>query len=132
MVRLFVAGGPYMFLLTALALVVLVLSAKKLFELFARDERDPQRLSLGVDAILFWGCISAVLGFLGQFTGSYISLMIIRRSPVVDPARVAEGIAVSLISTVFGLTIFMISSLVWFGLRWRLGQLIARSERRLV
>ena len=129
MMRLFIAGGPYMVLLTLLAVVVLVLSVKKTVDLFGRGGRDPERLAHGVDAILFWGCISATVGFLGQFTGGYLSLMVIRRSPIVNPALVAEGIAVALLSTVFGLITLIVSGLIWFGLRCRARKLVAQSAK---
>jgi biopolymer transport protein ExbB/TolQ len=127
MIRLFIAGGPYMILLALLALVVLLLSAKNAIDLFAWRGRDPERLARGLDAILFWGCISAVLGFLGQFSGSYLSLMAIRKAGLVHPGMLAEGIAVSLLSTIFGLAILAVSALLWFGLRCRLNRVAARS-----
>jgi hypothetical protein len=126
MIRAYIAGGPYMHLLALLALVVLVLSIRRTIDLFARRERDPERLALGVDAILFWGCIAAVLGFLGQFTGMYLSLRVIRRAGLIDPALVAEGIAVSLVTTVFGLIILIVSALLWFALRCRLSRIASR------
>jgi biopolymer transport protein ExbB/TolQ len=123
MIRLFVSGGPYMWLLLVLALVVLGLTVKKAIDLFARSGRSRKTQARGLDAILFWGCVSAVLGFLGQFTGIYLSLSIIRSFGVVNPASVAEGIAVSLLTTLFGLMILMFSALAWFGLRCRLKQI---------
>jgi biopolymer transport protein ExbB/TolQ len=119
-----------MFVLGLLAAVVLVLSVKKAIDLFARSGLERERLSRGLDAILFWGSISAVLGFLGQFSGHYKALMIIRSAEIVNPRLVAEGIAVSLITTVFGLGILAISALVWFGLRCRLNSLTSRNEGR--
>jgi biopolymer transport protein ExbB/TolQ len=128
MIRLFVLGGPYMYVLTVLALVVLVLSVKKFIDLFSRTTPEPARLARGLNAILFWGCISAVLGFLGQFSGTYLSLMAIRRAGLVDPALLAKGVAISLITTVFGLMILAVATIVWFGLRCRLNGLVARRE----
>jgi hypothetical protein len=123
MIRLFIEGGPYMVVLTFLALVVLTLSAKKGFDLFLRPGRRRERLARGLDSILFWGCISAVLGFLGQFTGAYLSLQSIRAAGAVNPPLLAKGIAVSLITSVYGLTILGLSTILWFGLRCRLKRL---------
>jgi hypothetical protein len=127
MIRLFLEGGPYMILLALLAVVVLLLSVKWAFKLFFSRGGEPDRGARGVDAILFWGCVSAVLGFLGQFTGAYISLSVIRKAGLLNPALLAEGIAVSLITTIFGLAILFFSVLVWFGLRYRLNRLAVRS-----
>lgn len=123
MLQLYVAGGPYMHLLALLAIVVLVLSVKKAVELSGEGARDRERAVRGVDAILFWGGISAVVGLLGQFSGAYLSLMIIRSAPMVDPYLVAEGIAVSLLSTIFGMAILAVAALAWFALRSRLDRL---------
>jgi len=119
MIRLFVLGGPYMYVLVLLAVIVAVLAVKKAFDLFGRAGLERTRRMRGVDAILFWGCISAVLGFMGQFSGHYKSLMVIRNAEIINPRLVAEGIAVSLITTVFGLIILAISAMIWFGLRCR-------------
>jgi biopolymer transport protein ExbB/TolQ len=126
MIRLFLEGGPYMTLLALLAGIVLVLSAKKAIDLFVRSDRKPEVLARGLDAILFWGCVSAVIGFLGQFTGGYLSLMAIRRAGLVNPALLAQGIALSLLTTLFGLAILIFAALVWFGLRCRLGRIAKR------
>ena len=117
------AGGPLMNLLIVLTIVILVLSIKKSVDLFLRSDQERERLERGLSAILFWGCVCAVVGFLGQFTGMYLSLSIIRSFGVVNPALVAEGIAVSLLTTLFGLMILMFSALAWFALRCRLRQL---------
>jgi hypothetical protein len=55
MIRLFAMGGPYMILLTLLAIVILVLAVKKATDLFARTGLERDRLTRGLDAILFWG-----------------------------------------------------------------------------
>jgi hypothetical protein len=128
MTRLFVVGGPYMFPLGLLAAVIAALSVKKAIDLFARTGLGQERLARGLSAILFWGCFSAVLGLLGQFSGIYRSLMVIRSAPAVNPGLVAEGLAVSLITTIFGLCILGVSGIVWFGLRCRLDTLTERGE----
>jgi biopolymer transport protein ExbB/TolQ len=118
-----------MYVLSLLAVVILVLSVKKAIDFFSRTGSEPAHLSRGLNAILFWGCISAVLGFLGQFSGHYLSLMAIKNAGLVNPALVAEGIAISLITTIFGLTILTVSALVWFGLKCRLDSLASRKEK---
>jgi biopolymer transport protein ExbB/TolQ len=127
MIRMLVEGGDYAIALGLLAVVVLVLAVKKSIDLFGRTGLERERLARGIDAILFWGCISAVLGFMGQFSGHYKSLTIIRNAEIVNPRLVAEGIRVSLITTVLGLVILAISAIAWFVLRCRLGRLTAQS-----
>jgi biopolymer transport protein ExbB/TolQ len=111
-----------MFVLGLLAVVVVVLAVKKGIDLFGRAGLERESLARGIDAILFWGCISAVLGFMGQFSGHYRALMVIKDAELVNPSLVAEGIAVSLITTIFGLIILAVSAIVWFGFKCRLGR----------
>jgi hypothetical protein len=120
MIRMFVMGGPYAILLGLLALVIIALSIKKAVDLFARADLGKDRLRRGLDAILFWGCFSGVLGILGQCNGLYISLSIVARAEGMNPQLFMEGLAVSLIPTLFGLGILALSSVIWFALRHRL------------
>lgn len=128
MIEMFVLGGPYAGLLGLLGVVVVALSVKKATDLFARTGSERDRLGRGLNAILFWGCFSAVLGFLGQFSGIYKALMVIQRAGVVHPGRVAEGLAHSLITVLLGLGILAFSGIVWFGLKCRLQSLSASGE----
>jgi biopolymer transport protein ExbB/TolQ len=120
MIRMFVMGGPYAILLGLLAIVIITLSIKKAIDLFARSDLGRERLSHGLNAILFWGCLSGALGLLGQANGLYISLSIVARAEGINPQLFMEGLAVSLIPTLFGLGILVISSIIWFVLRFRL------------
>lgn len=125
MLQLLVMAGPFGILLVLMALVVLGLSVKKAIDLFGASGRGTEGLRRGLNAILFWGAISAVLGFLGQYSALYKSMMIISRAPVIDPALVSEGIAVSLLSTLMGLIILVLAAIVWFVLKTRLDRLSA-------
>jgi biopolymer transport protein ExbB/TolQ len=106
-----------MFVLSLLAIVILVLAVKKTIELFGRGSAASDSSKRGLDAILFWGGMSAVLGLLGQFSGYYLSLQVIASAEIVNPALVAEGIAVAQIPTVYGLAILAVSGVIWFALR---------------
>ena len=119
MMKIFIEGGPYAHVLGLLSFVVFALSLKKGIDLFARTGMDPDRLGGGLNAILFWGCFSAVLGVLGQFSGIYRSLMVIKDHGVVHPGMLAEGLAISSITTLLGLGILGFAGIASF--RGRLG-----------
>jgi biopolymer transport protein ExbB/TolQ len=131
MIRLFVEGGLYMWPLSILAIVIVALSVKKAVDLFARRGLDRESLERGLGAILFWGCVAAVLGFLGQFHGTYLSLRVISQAPVISPALVAEGLAVSLITTLFGLILLALAAVAWFGLSCRYRSLLSRMRKEV-
>jgi len=117
-----------MYVLALLTAVIIALSAKKAIDLFLRTGLERAQLARGLDPILFWGCISAVLGFLGQFTGTYLALMVIRSAGAINPSLVAEGLAASLTTTVCGLAILAMAAVLWFALRCRLHALDSRSH----
>jgi biopolymer transport protein ExbB len=129
MIELFLAGGPYMWLLLALTMVIAVLVIRKAIDLFVRSGLERDRLERGLNAILFWGCISAVLGVLGQFHGYYISLKIVASAPTISPRMLAEGMAVATITTMFGMVQLFFAALAWFGLTYRYRSLTARLKQ---
>lgn len=119
MLDFFIQGGQFMWTLLILFVVIICLSVKKAIELFMKKGLDKARLESGINAIIFWGGISTVLGFFGHFLGVYMAMQAIKMANDISPAIVAEGYAVSLHTILFGLFILMISAVFWFVLRWR-------------
>lgn len=119
MFDLFIKGGVFMWPLLLLAIAVAVLSIKKIFELFIQRGLTKIQLESGVNAILFWGGISAVIGLLGSFSGIFIAAGYLAKASDISPAIVWAGIQVALITTIFGLIIFIIAGILWFILRSR-------------
>lgn len=127
MVQFFMNGGPFMFILLFLFVLILVLSIKKGIDLFAGKETNPALLEKGVNAIIFWGAFSVVIGFLAHYLGIYEAMLAIARASDISPAIVSRGYSMSLITVLSGLFIFMVSALIWFLLKWRLKILIIQS-----
>ena len=119
MVQFFMMGGPYMWVQLILALIILVLFIRKIIELFISKVSDPEKLKRGINPLLFWGSFSAVLGFFAHFTGMYMAMQAIQRASDISPAIVAGGYAMSLIPILTGLFTLLISSLLWFLIRWQ-------------
>ena len=113
------SGGQYMWLLLIIAIVILVLTITKGIQLYAKKENAKQ-LENGVNAILFWGAFSLVLGFFAHFHGVYLAMQAIKAANDISPAIVAGGYAVSLITILTGLFLFMFSAIIWFLYRTRL------------
>lgn len=120
MIQFINEGGPYMWGLLALALVVVVLAVKKSIQLFGKTEWTPDQLGTGLNAIVFWGGMSAVLGFYAHFLGIYYAMQEIARASDISPAIVARGYQMALTTVLTGLFIFMISAIIWFILKWQL------------
>ena len=116
MMEMMMDGGYMMWPLLAIALVVAGLAIKVGVQLRTQSGADPV-IETGIDATLFWGGWALLLGLLGTFVGIYQAAGAISRAGEVSAALVWGGIKVALTTTLFGLTIFIVAALVWFGLR---------------
>ena len=108
MLELFLRGGPLMYPLVLMALAVIALSIQSAL--------SP---SNSAHAVLFWGVLSLVTGFLGHFMGIYMATQAISRAGNVETVILAAGYGEALVPMLFGMWIFVVSALSWFTLRRR-------------
>ncbi|MBN1561472.1 MotA/TolQ/ExbB proton channel family protein [candidate division KSB1 bacterium] len=118
MINFIASGGIYMWPLLIIAIAILVLAITKGVQLYSKNENKKQ-LENGINAILFWGAFSLVLGFFAHFHGVYMAMGAIQAANDISPAIVAGGYAVSLITILTGLFLFMFSAIIWFIYRAR-------------
>lgn len=119
MLSLFYKGGVFMWLLLAIAISIVILAIKKAIYLFGNKITNPKHLEGGINTIIFWGAISIVIGFLSHFWGLYLAMEAIAKANDISPTIVANGFAVSLITIIFGMLIFLFSAIIWLILRWK-------------
>ncbi len=124
MLSFFFNGGMFMWPLLILAIVIVYLSIKKILDLFVKNEQSQDELKSGINAILFWGGFSVMLGIFAHFLGIYQAMQAIMRVKDISPAIVAGGYSMSLITILSGLFLFMVSAVVWLLLQWRYMKLI--------
>ena len=110
-------AGPFIWIQGLLALVVLVLTLVNLWRLADLSGDDAQRLRTGIDAVLFWGCLTAILGFLGQWNGLHRAANFVYDKGIVNPQLVVLGLGESLSTSVFGMFVLVAALFLWFGLR---------------
>ena len=122
MLQTFFRGGAFMWPLLFILIGIIILSIKKAIDIFTGKNLDRVHSSSGLNTILFWGLISIVIGFLAHFQGIYMAMVSISHADDISPTIVAAGMAVSLITIIFGLLIFLLSGIVWIFLRWQLNQ----------
>jgi len=122
MTHFFLSGGPMMWLLLLIALVILALFIKKAVQLFGSSSIS-EDAAIGINAVIFWGSISAILGFFAHFYGVYQAMQAIKMANDISPAIVAQGYAMSLVTILFGMGILLISAILWFILRWKYKQM---------
>ena len=108
--------GFYLYPILLVTVAILVLTVMSVLRLLRWRQRPDERTEAGINAILFWGIVCAVLGLLGQWTGIYKSMMALREAAYINPAKVATGIAESLQTTILGLGILLIAGLIWLAL----------------
>ena len=91
MLNLIVYSGPYGPVLALLGLVVLFLTLQSTLILLRGGGVPHGVLGERLNALLFWGVVAALLGFLGQCQGSFQALTEILRATEISPGVVAEG-----------------------------------------
>jgi biopolymer transport protein ExbB/TolQ len=128
MIQFFMNGGLFMWPLLIFAIVIVVLTVKKAIDFFGRQNVNPVKMESGINAILFWGFMSLVVGFYAHFQGLYMAMQAIIKADDISPVIVTAGYAQSLITILFGLCSFIISSVVWFIFRWQYKKLTVKTK----
>jgi hypothetical protein len=122
MTRNWAALGFIKWPLTFSLLAVVGLTALSVYRLYRPGAWGDRRTRVWLDAILFWGGFATVSGVLGTVVGIVLAAQSIEAAGEISTTLLWGGIKVALLSSVFGLLILALSSLVWFGLlfRWRM------------
>jgi len=110
-------GGPFLWLQALLSLVILVLTLFNVLRLLGVGELGMARLGRSVDAILFWGAVTAVIGFMGTWSGLLLAFRLMARYGLSKPQALFMGISEAHITTAVGLGILLIAGFLWLGLR---------------
>ena len=103
-------------ILTLILLVVLVMGITNTIVIFKNNSGQNDRINQRLSQIKSVGLFGLVFGILGQLIGLYSAFVQIQAMGNVSPAILAGGIKVSMITTIYGVTIFLIAYLIWFGL----------------
>jgi len=117
MLRFIEQSGPFILLQFALALVILILTLVNIVRLALRKGGRAAGLRTSIDAILFWGCLTAIFGFLGQWVGLHKAANAVMAYGAVNPQLVMKGLGESLGTTVFGMFTLLVAAFLWFALR---------------
>ena len=116
MADLFNMGGPFMGILTIIFLIILVISVYRGVQISKRDIDHATTFRHQLTHIKSVGVFALVTGILGQLLGLYDAFSAIEQMGNVSPALLAGGLKVSMITTLYGMVIFLISWLIWVGL----------------
>jgi hypothetical protein len=117
MVTFIQQSGPFILIQGFLALVVLALALANLMRLLGRRGPEAMRLRTSIDGVVFWGCLTAILGFLGQWAGLHKAANAIHDMGITNPRLVVLGFGESLGTSVFGMFVLVGALFLWSGLR---------------
>jgi biopolymer transport protein ExbB len=101
--------APYAWLPFSCGLIVIVVGYVKLWKL--RKSKYPE--TIGVFGIWLMGIIAFLLGIFGQVLNMINTFDSIAQAGDISPSLVAEGIKSSYKSTLVGLTVLIISLIIW-------------------
>ncbi len=113
--ELFYMGGTlFMSTLTILLIIMVAWIAYYFITGFVSQqittEKALRKLGYGRSIGLF----AMITGILGQLIGFYQAFSAIERAGDISPALIYGGVKVSLITTLYGIFIFLFSMLLWF------------------
>lgn len=104
MFNLFSQGGPlFMGILTLILLALLVVFVRSIMK-----KREEKQLSQSIQWLKSIGTLGLVVGILGQLIGLYSAFTIIETGKELSPAILAGGLRVSMITTLYGMLIYII------------------------
>lgn len=118
MTELFYMGGPlFMGILSILLLLLLSMATYRGVQIVRNDIEHETRFRRQLSHIKSMGLFTLVVGIFGQLLGLYQAFSAIESmGGQISPALLAGGLKVSMISTLYGMIIFLLSYLIWMGL----------------
>jgi len=118
MFDLFYMGGPlFMGTLTIIFICMIAVAGVNSISLFKGDMDDKATAARKLAYIKSVGLFALIIGILGQLIGLFSAFEAIESMNVdVSPSLLAGGFKVSMITTLYGMVIYAISILIWFGL----------------
>ncbi len=115
MANLFYMGGPlFMGILTTLLVVMLAISIYFLISIASGKASDRPNFRHQLTYVKSVGLFTMITGILGQLIGLLEAFKAIEQVKDISPALLAGGLKVSMITTLYGILIYLFSILIWF------------------
>lgn len=122
--KFFYMGGPLFMGILTFTLIAMIAWAVYQFLPVSKSEFDPAKIKARLKHIKTIGSFAAIFGVLCQLIGLYQAFNVIEEMGDVSQSLLAGGLKVSLIPTVYGILIFLISLILWFILEY----IVSRKE----
>ena len=112
---LFYMGGPlFMGLLTGLLILLVAWSLYHFLPVVVKKSVDVSKSRSKLKHIKTIGAFALVTGILAQLIGLYSAFAAIEEMGGVSPAMLMGGLKVSMLTTFYGIVIYLLSLLLWF------------------
>lgn len=112
----YMGGTLFMGILTTLLVLMLAYSVINLIAILNNKDGDILKVRSRLPHIKTIGLFSAITGILGQLIGLYSAFSAIEKAADISPALIYGGLKISMITTLFGIIIYLISILIWLAL----------------
>ncbi len=108
-------GGPlFMGTLTAILIVMVAWAVYHIIPVLTRKEINFSRAKSKLKHITTIGKFGLVTGIFGQLIGLYQAFAAIEEAGDISPSLMMGGFKVSMITTLYGIFIFLLSLILWF------------------
>ncbi|MEN8229741.1 MAG: MotA/TolQ/ExbB proton channel family protein [Bacteroidota bacterium] len=115
MAQLFYMGGPlFMGILTFLFVILLAISIYFFLSITSGKAAERINFRHQLTYLKSVGLFTMITGILGQLIGLMTAFKTIERVGDISPAMLAGGLKVSMITTLYGILIYLTSILIWF------------------
>ena len=115
MAKLFYMGGPlFMGILTILLLILLVLTVVFVLYIVSGKAAGMASFRHRLTYLKSVGLFTMITGILGQLIGLMMAFSAIEKASDISPAIVAGGLKISMITTLYGISVYMLSIIIWF------------------
>ncbi len=121
MFNLFYEGGPlFMGILTIVFISMCVVAVVNGVPVLRGKIEDIEGAARKISYIKSVGLFALIVGILGQLIGLFSAFNAIAQAGDISPGLIAAGFKVSMITTLYGFLIYIISFLLWFVLSFLL------------
>lgn len=100
-------------ILTILLFIILAMAIFNVVTILRKDYKNIDETRRKLKYIRAIGLFAFVAGILGQSIGIYHALTAIEKAADISPAIMAGGLKVSMVTTIYGMLIFLVSYILW-------------------
>lgn len=107
-------GTLFMSILTILFVIMIAWFLYHLFAAYRARPLSPERMLRRFGYGKSIGLFAMITGIFGQLIGFYEAFSVLEHAVDISPAMIYSGIKVSMITTLYGISIYLISLMIWF------------------